>query len=109
MTNTKKITLATVKSFMRKNAANLFVKTKSEFDGMVDCVMQNEGATFRACGNMFRENNQNTFGLPGVWFVGSGGSRQWCYAFNAEGFEGFSVSNCCGSFVVAVPAGKAKR
>ena len=42
-----RITLATVKSFMKKNEGKLFVKAKSSFDGMVDCVMPIEGSSFK--------------------------------------------------------------
>ena len=42
-----KITLSTFKSFIRKNEGKLFIKCKSSFDGMTDCVEQNSNATFR--------------------------------------------------------------
>ena len=95
---TKKITLATFKSFIKKNRENLLVRVSSDFDGMQDCVVANRDAKFKpavACGN---ENN--TLGISGVWLVGS--SRDYFTEFEVPGYKGFRVSNCCGSFAVAI-------
>lgn len=35
----RKITLAGLKSFIRKHKDNLYIKVKNDFDGMVDGVM----------------------------------------------------------------------
>lgn len=45
-TTSKKITMATVKAFVKKNINQLHVKCCSRFDGMVDCVMPNQDAGF---------------------------------------------------------------
>jgi len=37
----KKITRATLKSFIKKNKCQLYVKVVSSFDGMTDCVQPN--------------------------------------------------------------------
>jgi len=104
--NGKKVTLATVKAFMRRNAANLMVKATSSFDGMYDCVMPSDNPAYRCVGGLFRENNKNTYGLPGVWFVG--GSGNWFSPITEPGLTGYRVSNCCGSFSVAVPWDKVR-
>lgn len=95
-----KITVATVKSFIKKNRANLLINQTSSFDGMTDCVQQCSGGFQQA-----RETEHacsNNLGIAGVWLVGQG--RDYCSAFDAIGVKGFRVSNCCGSFIVAVAA-----
>jgi len=95
----RKITKATFKSFIRKNSNRLHVKVCSRFDGMTDCV-QSVADSFTPAqpdGNI-----SNTLGISGVWLVGD--SRDYFEPFEADGFSGIKVVNCCGSFVVAVPA-----
>ena len=94
----KRITIATIKSFIRKNNGSLFIDVKSKFDGMVDgCVSQNDG---------FQEAKETascvdyTFGISGAWFVG--GSRDYLTAYEDETYTGFSVSNACGRFTLAI-------
>ena len=99
MTTTKKITKATFRSFIRKNSDRLFVKERSRFDGMIDCVAD-VADTFQpaetGCGY-----DDNTMGIRGVWLVRG---RNWFVPFEENGFSGFTVYNCCGSFIVAVRA-----
>jgi hypothetical protein len=94
----KKITLATVKSFIKKNP-ELFIRVNSKFDGMVDCVMSNPDAAFNPAlpAQYPCDNNQ---GIQGAWFVKS--SRDWFQAFETDTFKGYEVSNCCGSFALAI-------
>jgi len=108
MTNTatgKKVTLATVKSFMKKNLPSLFVKECSNFDGMQDCVTNIHGAAFAparpAHSEYLRNDVNHTFGLANVYFVGGGGD--YFRPYNEKGFAGYEVSNCCGNFIVAIP------
>lgn len=98
----KKVTRATVKSFMARELkiGNLFVKKNSTFDGMVDCVMPCEGASFKHITVTEMTENVNTFGIPGVWFVGS--SRDYFTEYADADFIGYEVSNCCGDFIVAM-------
>jgi hypothetical protein len=99
MTTTKKITLATVKAFVRK-AQNLHIRTKSQFDGMTDCVMPTDSNGFTIA--VKSENHaEHTLGVAGAWFVLGGGDR--CSAYEDDNFKGFSVYNCCGSFLLATP------
>ena len=96
----KKITLSTVKSFIRKNSDSLLINIESHFDGMQDCVaLVNSG--FKQATKDAREWNQgNTLGIAGAWFVGS--SRDYFKAFETETMQGIEVSNCCGSFILAI-------
>jgi len=94
-----KITKATFKAFLRKNPRP-FIKVGSSFDPMVDCVMQ-VGDSFEVAkdANYPCENN---LGLAGVWLVG--GSRDYFTEYADGLLRGIRVSNCCGSFTIAVKA-----
>jgi len=94
-----KTTLATVKSFIRKNPDTLLINVKSAFDGMTDCC-QPEHAGFTKA-QPETQNQRNTLGVCGAWFVG--GSRDYFTPYNVNGLTGFEVSNCCGHFILAVP------
>lgn len=100
-TMTKKITLATFKSFVKKNRQDLFILNKSDFDGMQDCVT--------SCNSTPRKAEErpatgyelpNTLGIKGIWLVLD--SRDWFKDYEDAMFKGIAVSNCCGSFVVCV-------
>ena len=97
-----RITLATIKAFIRKNRENLYIDVKSTFDGMVDCVMPcGDGAFTKALTPDDGYNHQNKLGIQGAWFVLGGGDR--FYPFEKDGFKGYEVYNCCGTFILAVP------
>jgi len=95
-----KITKATFKSFVKKNRAKLLVNVKSKFDGMIDGTRTvNDGfAPAEAAEHVF----DNNLGICGVWLVGN--SRDYFTAYEKDNLKGIAVSNCCGSFVVAIPA-----
>ena len=95
----KRVTLATVKSFAKKNANILCIKNLSSFDGMDDCVHGHKNPTFRDA-TAVDVNVAYTWNV-GAWFVGS--SRDYFNTYNQDGFVGYEVSNSCGSFVLAIP------
>jgi len=95
----KKITRATFKSFINKNRENLLICEKSSFNGMIDCVDNNPNASFLEARTAERNLDHN-LGVQGIWLVGQ--SRDWFDKFETEDMIVFSVSNCCGSFEVAV-------
>jgi hypothetical protein len=96
----KKITMATVKSFIKKNSDSLHILRKTHFDGMVDgCTSSGQSAFNRTLPTDM--SYENTLGIQGAWFVG--GSRNHLQQYDDKGFTGISVYNCCGSFVLAVP------
>lgn len=99
MTATKKITLATVKSFIRRNRSSLLISVSSRYDGMQDGVRSTGDNGFSPAidADSYHSNNH---GIQGVWFVG--GSRDFCSRFENETHEGYYVGNCCGSFTLAV-------
>lgn len=108
-----KITLSTLKKFVRENSGNIYIKVLSSFDGMTDCVERVED-DFKLI--PIKEDNGNNLGLSGVHLVGS--SRDSFTAYNSDEFEGIKIYNSCGSCIVArkkeaahpapaeVPAGK---
>jgi hypothetical protein len=95
----KKITIATVKSFIKKNKDILLINVKSRFDGQVDGVEDGKDG-FKAI-RISERFNSHTLGILGVWFTPS--TRNWCQAYEDEFYTGFRVDNCVGCFVVAVP------
>lgn len=106
----KKITVATVKSFIKKNRAALLIKTGSHFDGMTDCVEQRDNPEFVKATNREIYDHESgkyvprdpacssTLGIMGVWFT----RRDSCSKFETETHIGFHVYNCCGDWTVAV-------
>lgn len=98
-----KITMATVKSFIRKNEGKLYIRTKSSFDGMVDGVRDCPDRDWSlALAPDAGHNHSNQLGIHGAWFVG--GSRDYLQPITDGEFTGFHVYNCCGSFDLAVRA-----
>jgi hypothetical protein len=98
----KKATMATVKAFIRTSGKALMIDSESSFDGMCDGVRQNpdRGFTLTLPGNF----PANDLGVQGAWFVGS--SRDFIQPFVKDGIEGYRISNCCGSFALAVAVPK---
>ena len=84
---TKKITMATLKSFIRKSES-LFVLTESSFDGMTDCVEKNNNQKLLAV------SKENAIGHRGVWCVGQ--SRDYMKYVETNTMIGIEVYNCCG-------------
>ena len=98
MTKTKKITLATIKSFIRKNDGALLINVTSRFDGMTDCCESRNGG-FEVAQKTDR-CSENTLGIEGAWFVK--GSRDYFKEYSDGERTGYEVYNCCGRFVLAV-------
>lgn len=92
----KKITLATVKSFAKRNINNLYSKELSRFDGMIDCVSNVEDTFTKA---KINEDSDREF-ISGCWLVGS--SRDSFSIYEDSIYFGIRIYNCCGSSIVAV-------
>lgn len=99
-TTTKKITMATVKSFVRKNSGNLFINVKSSFDGMTDCCESLYDGFVKA--QQDTDHPSHTLGIKGAWFVGD--SRDYFQPYDniAGDMTGIEVSNSCGHFILAI-------
>ena len=100
----KKITLSTLKSFIKANSGNLFINVHSDFDGMTDCVQTLKGGFVPATPDKTVSKDssyyESTLGINGVWLVR--GSRDYFSPYEKDGLKGITVSNCCGSFTLAV-------
>lgn len=95
-----KPTIATVKSFIKKNSGKLHILVNSRFDGMIDgCASTGETRFSQALPTEF--HLENTLGIQGAWFVRS--SRDYIKPFDDGKFWGYDVWNCCGSFIIAIP------
>ena len=94
----KKITKATVKSFIKKNSGKIYVKVKSSFSGMTDAIERIEDDF-----DLAQESTRNldhTLGIEDAWFVGH--SRDYFTPYEDEKYNGYYIYNCCGSFVLAI-------
>lgn len=100
---TKKITLATLKSFARRNAGNIFCITGSSFNGMVDMVESVESEWKPTEINLEKTNYYRT-GIQGIYTVGS--SRDYFRLYEDDNFIGINVYNCCGDSTLAVKKSK---
>ena len=96
--STKKITLATLKSFARRNNDRLYCKSLSDFNGMTDCVEHVNGDFKRT--QITDEINYYRSGIQGVYTVGS--SDDYFHIYEDESFFGITIFNCCGSSILAV-------
>jgi hypothetical protein len=96
---TKKITLTTVKSFIKANCDKLYINVTSSFDGMTDmCEQRYDG--FKKVTTFTADHREHTRGIAGAWFVGE--SRDYFSFYSKDGFEGIQVSNSCGRFILAI-------
>ncbi len=100
----KKITLSTVKAFVKKHRTNLLINVKSSFDGMTDCVQQLSNEFQPATDDKTVSKSSSyydaTLGINGIWLVR--GSRDYFQPFENETLTGISVSNSCGHFIIAI-------
>jgi hypothetical protein len=95
----KRVTIATIKSFIRKHGDAVHIRYLSSFDGMTDCVQSFDGPRAwhpRRVG----EHPDHDLGIAGAWFVLR--SRDYLSPITEDGFTGYHVSNSCGSFDLAV-------
>ena len=97
---TKRITIATIKSFIKKNNDKLLINVKSKFDGMTDGLEDKKDGFTKAVINLEHVNTENTLGVEKAWFVGF--SRDWFEAFENETLIGYQVTNSCGRFILAI-------
>ena len=87
-----KITIATIKKFIKENKDNLYIKTKDRFDGMYDCVMEREDQSWHKV--TYDPTNTYGLGIPGAFFVKS--SRDYFTPIE----NGYEVYNACGTFQI---------
>lgn len=97
----KKVTMATIKSFVKREKAksNLYIRTKTSFDGMTDCIQPTNDKQFDKVG-ISTLQEAHTLGIAGAWFVGQ--SRDYFTPYADDKFIGYEVTNCCGHFILAM-------
>lgn len=105
-TDGKKVTLATIKSFIKREMSrdNLYIKNLSTFDGSQDMVVEVVNEGFRKA-KPTTNNPKYTLGVSTAWFVGDsriGDSRNYFEAYDDGIYTGYKVYNCCGSFILAM-------
>ena len=98
----KRPTMATVKSFVKKNHGSMFINIKSSFNGMVDGCDYHKGSKFKEVEHK-DTHLENTLGIHGAWFV-RGRSGDSVSEYNDGCFIGYEIYNCCGSFILATKA-----
>lgn len=94
-----KITLATIKSFIKKNQNGLFIKhleQKSFTDSLV--AIKDD---FRKVEVKFNDNDMS-FGVPSAHFSRYGSRYQYLTAYSDNNFWGYKICNSVGSFIIAV-------
>ena len=92
----KKITLARLKSFIRKNKENLYIKVKSDFDGMVDGIVALDMDWQKVEVEKIDFADKNTMGICGAWLVGDSRDR---IQITDDG-DLITVGNCCGNWEI---------
>ena len=94
----KKITAATVKSFINKNKDKLFINIVSDFDPMCDGVKNLENNNFKKA--TLCNYDENSQGVAGLWLVGR--SRDYFNRYEKDNLIGYEVYNSCGNWIVAI-------
>lgn len=95
----QKITLSTVKKFIRENANNLFANCTSSFDGMTDCVESRDDGFVKVDPNKINLKQEHDLGIERLWFVR--GSRDYFEAYEQGNLKGIRIFNSCGSSIIA--------
>lgn len=99
MPNPNKVTLATVKAFIKNNSNNLYAKTKSSFDGMTDCVQNVEGACYEKVDpTSINMKDECRLGISQLWFVR--GSRDNFRVIEDAKVFGYEINNSCGTSMI---------
>lgn len=86
----KKITMSTLKSFIKKSD-ELFVEELNHFSGMDDMVVESQR-------NLQKVEKENAIGHKGVYCVG--GSRNYFSFVENDSMFGIEVYNCCGCAIL---------
>lgn len=95
---TKRITMATVKSFIKKNSDKLFLKKINSYDGTIDGI--NDRASHGFTRVVYNPNSHsNQLGIEGAWFTPG---RNLLTVYDDGTYKGYDVCNCCGHFIIAI-------
>lgn len=96
---TKKITLATLKSFAKRNIDTIYSKEMSAFDGMTDCVENIDNPQWNKS-EILKDKRFYETGIKGIYTVGD--SRDYFVLYEDDKHIGIEVYNCCGRSILAI-------
>lgn len=95
----KKITLATIKKFIKENSNNLYANCTSSFDCRTDCVESRNGGFLKVDASKIDFTKEYNLGIERLWFVRD--SRDYFRSYNENGYIGYIISNSCGASIIA--------
>lgn len=90
-TTAKKFTRASLKSFIKKNINSLYIKEKSSFNGMSDCVEEKEDFFTKVDSSKIDFNTKYSFWISWLWLTWS---RDFFTIMEDWTIE---ICNCCGT------------
>ena len=93
----KKITKSTINSFIRKNRDCVLVKTLSQFDGMVDCVMPQESDFTKMQFILDSEGKEHPSVRSARLYSGSVYT-----SYENNGMVGYEIDDSCGTYIIAI-------
>ncbi len=99
-----KVTLATLKSFIRKNSTEILIQNLSSFNGQIDGIESSKDQNFYMA--QFVKLNSHNLGIKGVYMVGH--SDDYITTIENDEYVGFHIDNCCGSFSLVIKKKKRK-
>lgn len=89
--------MATYKSFAKRHKDELYFKSLTSFNGMIDGIDSVDDKSWRK--TQLGNTHKQEF-VDGVWCVGS--SRDYFELFEDENFVGIDVYNCCGHTLLGI-------
>jgi hypothetical protein len=95
----KRITLATIKSFIRKNKENLFIRTTRSYDLIESFSKTSDNLNFRPIESTDL-SIQYTLGIKDVWIAGQG--RDGFLAYENDKYIGYDIYNVCHAFNLVI-------
>jgi hypothetical protein len=96
MFENKRITKATLKSFLKNHQDNIYINETSSFDSFDDMVSSINNGFKKVDFDL--NNHKNTLGYEGIWLVG----KDFYKSYDDDKFTGIEYSNCCGSAIIAI-------
>lgn len=99
---TPKITLATLKSFARRNADQIYFKEVSSFDGMSDMVEDNDNPQWKKSEIIPMNTKGYRYYRSGILGIYTVGGRDYFELYEDDAYFGIEVWNSCGSSILAV-------
>jgi hypothetical protein len=93
-----KTTLATIKSFIKKNSNNLYLMRYHKFDSSYDGIRLDPNPAFEQV-TYNPVSDSHRLGIDGAWFTYGGNNFT---PYDDGVYKGFNVYNCCVNFVIAI-------